>query len=99
MERSKQSAPGEALPSLLRSAGKPSLVGPYLDLAVVIERARRQRNQEIGRLIGRFFTWIETRMSRARQREIERVLSGATDLADLERRIRDLEQGKSALLG
>lgn len=97
MERSTQPAPGRPRPSLLESASRPSLTGPYVDLSLVAKRARQERSEEMARLIGRFFAWIGAAIERARQRDLERPLSGATDLADLERRMRELEHGKGAL--
>jgi len=98
MERSYQSARGSTWPSLLEAAGKPTLAGPYFDLQALIERARRQRNEEVRRLSSRFFGWIRTAFARTRQSDVDRFLSGATDLADLERRMRELAQGKTAFV-
>ena len=39
-----------------------------------------------------FFDWLDRTSSEARYRQIEAYLSQATDLADLERRQRDLER-------
>ena len=39
-----------------------------------------------------FFDWLERTSSEARYRQIEAYLSESTDLADLERRQRDLER-------
>jgi hypothetical protein len=98
MEQTKQSAPGPARPSLLEAGGKPALAAPYLDFEAVIERARNQRNEEIRSLFGRFFAWIRTVFETTRRSDADRFLSGATDLADLERRMRDLVHGKNAFV-
>ena len=46
-----------------------------------------------GRLFGRLLAWFEAAVERARRSELERFLSRATDHADLERRMREVEQG------
>jgi Protein of unknown function (DUF3563) len=84
-------------PSQLEAAGKPVLAAPYLDLETVIARARRQRNEELSRLFGRLLAWLEAAIENARKSDVERFLSRATDHADLERRMREIEQGRNAL--
>ena len=93
MERNVESRPVEGRPSQLEAAGRPALAAPYLNLDVVIERARRERNEEVARLVRRFFAWIEAGFESARRRDVDRLLSRSTDLADLERRMRDMERG------
>jgi hypothetical protein len=44
-----------------------------------------------------FFLWLERSAERARYRELERFLGEATDVCDLERRIRDVEQSRGGL--
>ena len=99
VKRSNAPGPEVAHPSLLEAAGKPVLAAPYLDLQAVIERARRQRNEELGRLFGRFLAWLQAAVERARRSDVERFLSRANDHADLERRMREIEQGRNALIG
>jgi hypothetical protein len=84
-------------PSMLEAAGKPILAAPYLDLEAVIERARRQRNEEVSRLFGRFLAWLKAAIENARKSEVERFLSRATDHADLEHRMREIERGGKVL--
>jgi hypothetical protein len=98
VKRSNAPAQDVAHPSQLQAAGKPTLAAPYLDLQAVIARARRQRNEELGRLFGRFLAWFEAAVESARRSDVERFLSRATDHADLEHRMREIEQGRSALL-
>lgn len=98
VKRSNVTAREAAHPSLLEAAGKQTLAAPYLDLQAVIERARRQRNEELGRLFGRFLAWFEAAVERARRSDVERFLSRATDHADLEQRMREIEQGRNALM-
>ena len=47
--------------------------------------------------ISGFFLWLERSAERARYSELERYLGEATDVCDLERRIRDVEQSRSGL--
>lgn len=47
--------------------------------------------------IGGFFLWLERSAERARYSELERYLGEATDVCDLERRIRDVERSRGGL--
>lgn len=88
--------------SLLESAGRPRLDGPYIDLDLrsIEARARRLRAEYLGGLVRRFFDRLERSAQRARQRRIEQYLAGATDLADVEHRMRLLaRRGAGELLG
>lgn len=72
------------------------LIRPDMNLDPVsldkIERdARAMRSQAVGNLLERFANWIEHTAWQARQREVANFLSGATDHADLERRMKSLE--------
>ena len=81
------------------SAGRPPLEGPYLDLDLkaVEARAHRLRAEYLGGLLRRFFDWLERDALRARHRRIEQYLAGATDLADLEQRMRMLARREQGL--
>jgi hypothetical protein len=46
----------------------------------------------MNQIIQRLFTWLERNVRSAQERETERFLSQATDAADLENRIRQLER-------
>lgn len=46
-----------------------------------------------------FFGWLETAAERARQRDLEAYLSQSSDLADLERRMREVERSYSRPFG
>jgi len=85
--------------SMLESAGRTPLEGPYLDLdlGAVEARARRMRAEYLGGLLRRLFDWLERDVRRARQRRIEQYLAGSTDLADLERRMRVLARREQGL--
>lgn len=87
--------------SMLESAGRPPLEGPYLDLDLkaVEARAHRLRAEYLGGLLRRFFDWLERDARRARHRRIEQYLAGATDLADLEQRMRMLARREQGLPG
>jgi hypothetical protein len=55
--------------------------------------ALAQRRGEVLRgLFPKLASWLESAAQRARRNEIEQYLSQATDIADLERRIRRLER-------
>lgn len=88
--------------SKLESAGRQPLEGPYLDferLRGIEARARQARAQYIGGLLRRLFEWVEGSARRARERRIEQYLAGATDLADLEHRMRALARREQGLPG
>ena len=44
-------------------------------------------------IVKQFFQWLERNAHAAREREIGRFLAQATDVADLENRIRQIERG------
>jgi|GEM_PF-1540265 len=87
--------------SMLESAGRPPLEGPYrdLDLRAVEAHAHRLRAEYLGGLLRRLFDWLERDARRARQRRIEQYLASATDLADLEQRMRMLARREQGLPG
>jgi len=93
--------PSKTRSSLLESGGRPRLDGPYvdLDMSAIMARAHRDRAEYLAGLLHRFWAWIERDAQRARQRRIERQLAGATDLADLEQRMRALARREPGLLG
>lgn len=86
---------------MLETGGRPRLEGPYveLDLSAIEARAHRERAEYLGGLLRRFWDWLERGALRARQRRIEQHLAGATDLADLEQRMRALARREAGLLG
>lgn len=58
-----------------------------------VERhARKLRALSIGTLIESLFDWLERRAHESWQRQAEAYLAQASDLADLERRMRRLER-------
>ena len=87
--------------SLLESAGRRRLEGPYLelDLSVIEASARRARAEYLATLLRRLFDWLEHGVQRSRQRRIEQYLANATDLADVEHRMRALARRGGELLG
>ena len=93
--------PSKSRPSLLETGGRPRLDGPYVDfdLRAVEARAHRLRADYLGGLLRRFFERLERDARRARQRRIEQYLAGATDLADLEQRMRLLARREQGLPG
>jgi len=86
--------------STLAAGGRPRLEGPYadLDLSDIQARAHRERAAYLGGLLRRFWFWLGRDALRARHRRIEHQLSGATDVVDLERRMRALARREPGLL-
>ena len=68
------------------------------DLWEIERRAREMRAQAIADLFARLFRAIDSWLWRIQQRDVERYLSKATDHADLERRLRELERSSSTYL-
>jgi hypothetical protein len=64
------------------------------DILDIERRARELRAKAIGDLFSRFFRAIEHSLWRAQQRDMEDYLAQATDNADLERRMRNLERSE-----
>ncbi len=62
--------------------------------AVAARRAEAMRS-----LFPKLFSWFADRFDDARMREVERYLSQATDLCDLEQRIRRLERNTASASG
>jgi hypothetical protein len=69
------------------------------DLAAIEQRARALRAEAMGavfsglfRAVASLFGAIERSLYRAQQRDLEHYLSQATDPADLERRLREIER-------
>jgi len=87
--------------SMLESAGRPPLESPYLDLDLraIEAQAHQQRAEYLGSLLRRFFDWVERGALRARHRRIEQYLAGATDVVDLEQRMRALARREQGLPG
>jgi len=71
---------------------------PVLDATQVERGARRLQALALGALVARFFDWLENSARAARQRETEKYLAQATDVCDLEHRMRLLER-RGALFG
>jgi uncharacterized protein DUF3563 len=63
-----------------------------LDLRAIEHRARALRREVIAGLLRRLGNWIEAKFQDVRRRDVEAYLAQATDHADLERRLRDLER-------
>jgi len=69
------------------------LVAEQLDLPAILERARQARAVHAGRLVVRAIASLRRALRRALRSDVERYLTGASDLADVERRLRVLERG------
>jgi len=63
-----------------------------VDVRAVEERARALRGKTIAGLLARFGQWLEARLRPGPRRDVEAYLAQATDHADLERRLRDVER-------
>jgi hypothetical protein len=61
-------------------------------IAAYERRARRLRAIYIGGLFARLLDWLESKARAAWRRRAEHYLAQASDLADLERRMRTLER-------
>ena len=64
---------------------------PIVDLSEIEKFARESRARALAGLITRFLDWVDASIQRAKYRELEDYLSKSTDLADLERRMRRIE--------
>jgi len=71
-----------------REPAKPAGV----DVRAIEERARALRGATISGLLARFGHWLEARLRPGPRRDVEAYLAQATDHADLERRLRDVER-------
>jgi Protein of unknown function (DUF3563) len=69
---------------------KPATVG--VDVRALDERAHALRREAISGLFARLGQWLETVLQSGRRRDVEAYLAKATDHADLERRLRDVER-------
>jgi hypothetical protein len=63
-----------------------------LDLERVEQRARELRSKTLRGLLGRAFAWIGKKLQQARRSELEDYLSRSSNLADLERRLKEAER-------
>jgi hypothetical protein len=69
------------------------------DFLAIEREARAMRARVVALMFRRIGRAIERAVWRARQRDIEKYLAKSSDLADLERRMRELEQGRGSGLG
>lgn len=81
--------------SLIRSGRLPGAE----TLHIIEREARELRARTIWMYLERFANWVEHAVWKARQRDVARFLSRATDHADLERRMKALDQGNHATVG
>jgi len=63
-----------------------------VDVRAIESRARALRRAAIADLLRRLRNWIENKLQNGRRRDVEAYLAQATDHADLERRLRDVER-------
>lgn len=63
-----------------------------VDLRAIEQRARALRREVISSLLARFGDWLKAKLQSGRRRDVEAYLARATDHADLERRLREVER-------
>ena len=63
-----------------------------VDVRAIEQRARALRREAISNLLARLGSWLESKLQNGRRRDVEAYLAKATDHADLERRLRDVER-------
>jgi Protein of unknown function (DUF3563) len=80
-------------------AGRDSRDLTHEDIMAVEREARALRARVLGLMFRRIGRAIERAVWRARQRDVEKYLAKSSDLADLERRMREIEQGRGSSLG
>jgi hypothetical protein len=66
--------------------------GTGVDVRAIEQRARALRRAAIAGLLRRLANWIENKLQNGRRRDVEAYLAQATDHADLERRLREVER-------
>jgi uncharacterized protein DUF3563 len=71
---------------------KPKAPTEGVDLRAIEQRARALRREVISNLLARFGDWLGSKLQSGRRRDVEAYLAQATDHADLERRLRDVER-------
>lgn len=70
-----------------------------LDLPAIIERRpHKLRALAVAALIERFLVWLENTIERVNRKPVEDYLAASVDHADLERRLRDVEQHRRPLI-
>ena len=63
-----------------------------VDMRALDQRARALRRETLAALFARLGQWLEAALQSGRRRDVEAYLAKATDHADLERRLRDIER-------
>src|SRR5262249_55477958 len=75
-----------------RAAPVKSTADKTIDVRAIEQRAKALRREVLASLLARFGNWLETKLQSVRGRETYEYLSRATDHADLERRLREVER-------
>jgi hypothetical protein len=88
-----------ASPEFASFAGRDARNLTHEDIMAIEREARAMRARVLALMLRRIGRAFERAVWRARQRDVENYLARSSDLADLERRMRQLEQGRSAGLG
>jgi Protein of unknown function (DUF3563) len=97
--RDYESADALATPEFASFAGRDPRELTHEDFMAIEREARALRARVAGLMFRRMGRAIERAVWRARQRDIEKYLAKSSDLADLERRMREIEQGRGTGLG
>jgi len=64
------------------------------DLRAIEQHARALRRDAVAAFFRRALEWFEAKLRNAQRRDVEDYLAQATDHADLERRLRDVERNR-----
>jgi hypothetical protein len=63
------------------------------------QQARRMRGEAVAALLGKFIAWLRRKAMQSRSAALDEYLSRSTSLADIERRLREVERNGSFLPG
>jgi hypothetical protein len=77
---------------VLAPAAQQNAEAGNLDRRAIELQARALRREAIASMFRRLIGWIETKLQNAERRDVEAYLAQATDHADLERRLKEVER-------
>jgi len=63
------------------------------------QQARRMRGEVVAELLGNLIAWLQRKAAESRSAALDDYLSHSTSLADIERRLREIERNGSFLPG
>jgi hypothetical protein len=91
--------PDFAVPDMRNVGGGDARDLAHEDIMAIEREARAMRARVVALMFRQVGRAIERAVWRARQRDVEKYLAKSSDLADLERRMREIEQGRGSSLG